>query len=118
MQDHTENNNHFAKLMQKSMLDMPFTDFDEMVMQRITLEITKQKTLAKDRKLSFLFFILGSCFGLIINTILQRSNFIFLNIPAKTLSLFFQTVFVAFFLFQLEKNLPLIKDWKKSRQKA
>lgn len=113
MQDHTENNNHFAKLMQKSMLDMPFSDFDEMVMQRITLEVTKQKTLAKDRKLSFLFFILGSCFGLIINTIIHKSNLIFFNISTETFSLIFQTIFVAFFLWQMEKNLPLLKNWTK-----
>jgi hypothetical protein len=117
MQDRDYNDRHLSQLMQKSRLEMPFSDFEETVMLRIQKETVQEQIVSRDRKLSFIFFISGTCLGLILNFILQQVHSTFLNIPSDTILLVFQTGFVLLFLIQLDRNLPLLKQWKKHRQR-
>lgn len=113
MQDNTKYKDYIFLLIKESTYTMPFSDFEETVMLRINIEVKKQKSPQRDRKWSCFFFISGTCFGLIINAILQKSDYSVLSISASTILLLFQITFVSLFLFQLEKYLPLFKSCKK-----
>ncbi len=102
-----------SQIMKKSQLQMPFGDFEEMVMHRIQLESNHQQILSSDRKLSFFFFILGSTLGLVVNFILERSQHIFFGVSPETILLVFQVAFVLLFLIQLENFIKLRKKFKK-----
>lgn len=104
--------------MQKTKLEMPFSDFEDTVMFRIHKEVLTEQILSRDRKLSFLFFVLGTIFGLIINFLLQRSQYTFPNISPETTLLIFQLGLVLIVLLQLDKYLRLMKKRKKQQQPA
>ncbi len=110
------NNKQLSQLMRKAKLEMPFSDFEETVMLRINRETARKPVLSRDRKLSIFFFLLGTCFGLIINSLLQRAQYTFLDMPPATTILLFQVVFVLLFLVQLERNLHLMERWKNQRK--
>ncbi len=114
MQDNVNNDRLLSELMQKSQLEMPFTDFEEMVMHRINSEVKQKDLLLRYRKLSFLFFVLGTGFGLAINFILQKSQLTFPGIPPQTTLLIFQSIFVLFFLTQLDNSFKLFRNMKQS----
>lgn len=112
----THQNHHqpdLSALMQKSLVKMPFSDFEESVMHQIEIEVKKQASLLKDRNRSFFFFIAGSAIGIGISFILQQSEYFFLGMSPQTFLLSFQTIFVLFFLIQLEK---FIHQFRRSRQ--
>lgn len=109
-QNHTD---PLSQLMQNAKLQIPFSDFEETVMHRIQEEKKRAQAGMGDRKISFVFFVLGSLFGLVINFLLQRIPVSFFNLPVDTIALVFQSGFVILFLIYLEKNLPLIRQWKK-----
>lgn len=112
----THKNHHqpdLPALMQKSLVKIPFSDFEETVMHQIRIEVKKQASLLRDRKRSFFFFIAGSTIGIGISFILQKSEYFFLGISPQTLLLSFQTIFVLFFLIQLEK---FIHQFRRSKQ--
>ena len=112
MQDNINNDRLLSQLMQKSKLEMPFGDFEETVMQRIHSEAKQYDLLLHDRKLSFLFFVLGTGFGLVINFILQRSQLTFPGISPQTSLLAFQLLFVLLFLTQLDNSVKLFRSIK------
>ena len=113
MQENQNNDPLISALLQKSLLEIPFSDFEETVMLRIQHETLFEKRILRDRKLSFLFFIAGTCLGLILNTILQRSKFTLPNIAHETTLLFFQTSFVLLVVLQLDRSFSLLKQWRK-----
>jgi len=115
MQNNMNNERIISQLMQKSQLEMPFSDFEESVMLRIEKLSAEEKTVSRDRKLSAVFFILGTFFGIILNFILQNAQYRFLNISSGTILLIFQTGFVLVFLIQLDRNFSLIKRWIKKQ---
>ncbi len=116
MQDINNNDRLLSQLMQKSRLEMPFSDFEETVMLRIQKESSLEKLVMRDRKLSFFFFIAGTCLGLILNTILQKSRYTLLNIPSDTTLLIFQAGFVLLFIVQFDRNFPFLKQWKNQKR--
>lgn len=117
MDDMNVNKDPLKEMMKKSILKMPFSDFEATVMHRIRNEKSQKSTLSRDLKLSFLFFILGTAAGLTVYSILQNTAYPFLGIPSDTSLLIFLTGFVLLFLFQLEKNLHLIRLWRKQQRR-
>ncbi len=115
MQENSSNR-LLSELMQQSKLEMPFSDFEETTMHRIEQTMVQEVTVSRDRKLSFVFFVLGTCLGLVLNTILQRSEYSFLTLSTGTIVLVFQTGFILLFLIQLDKHSTLIKQWLRRRQ--
>jgi len=51
-------------LLRESKLEMPFPDFEERLMDTIKSAHVKKKSVLKDIHLSWLFFSIGSIFGL------------------------------------------------------
>jgi drug/metabolite transporter (DMT)-like permease len=111
-------NDPLSRIMKSSRLEMPFSDFEESVMHRIKQEAMQQQPVSHDRKLSWVFFILGTVFGLIINSLLQNGHYSVPDISSASALLFFQVLFVLVFIIQLEKNLQLAKRWKTKQQRS
>lgn len=84
---------------------MPYSDFDDNVMRRIELESRFQKSISKSTRLSVLFFLLGTGFGLMINIFLSRSGTEFFGAYSNKIILFFQAGYILLVVTQLEKIL-------------
>ena len=102
------NDKRLSKIMKKSMLRMPFTDFEDKVMLGIHKQTRQKKTVVKDTRLSCLFFLLGTGFGLSINYLLSHASQSLMGFSPEQILLFFQVSYVFLFLTQLEKIFTLI----------
>lgn len=102
MIDFKSNNNDFSNLMKRSKLDLPFNDFEEIVIHRINRELLRKEVFTVDRKLSFFFFLLSTVIGLMVNSLLYQSQYTFLGISAENTAIVFQAIFVLLFFVQLE----------------
>lgn len=116
MTDIDSHNDGLSHIMKKATLKIPFSDFEEIIMHRISKEIIYKNLLSRDRIISFIFFILGTGFGMIINLILQKTRYGFLSLTPEITLLIFQAGFVLIFLIQLENNLHFIERWKNKLQ--
>jgi hypothetical protein len=114
MQDNTPTDQILKGLIQKSQLEMPFSDFEENLMQRILKETNYKTALSRDKKLSFFFFIIGTLLGLVINFFFQKETFSFLGVSPETGMLLFQVIFVLLFLTQLDGFLKLAGKLKRT----
>ncbi|MBK3519815.1 hypothetical protein [Carboxylicivirga marina] len=54
-------------LLQESRLEMPFSDFENKMMTRVKTELHGKRVISKNLKLSWLFFLFGSIFGLVLS---------------------------------------------------
>ncbi len=88
LMDITKNNSEdkLKKLISKSKLEIPFSDFEERVMQSIKKEVDNQKVINRNIRLSWLFFTLGTAFGLLLSVILSPVSTI-LGFPVSKLIL-------------------------------
>ena len=107
-----EEETYFKEIMSNGKLEMPFTDFEDNVMMHIE-KTTDKPVLAKEIRLSWIFFVLGSVFGIIISYILPRMKGPILGTDPQKLAVFFQIGFVVLLFTQLETLLKI----KNGRQK-
>jgi len=98
-----------TELLRNNKLEMPFSDFDDKVMHRIQGEIHDKATISRDIKLSFFFFVLGTLFGLFINSYLLRVQGTFWSMPKETIVLFFQALFLFIFFLQIEHFVKVFR---------
>lgn len=117
MKDQLKKEVLLSQLMQKSGLEMPFADFEDTLMKRIEKISIESSPVSHDQKWSFIFFILGTCLGLLLNSLLEFSQLRSSIVFADTIVLVFQAIFVLLFLSQFEKHLSFIKQWMK-RERA
>jgi hypothetical protein len=96
--------------MQKSRLEMPYSDFEENVMRRIAFESDYKKSISKNNRLSVLFFLLGTGFGLIINLFLSQSGTALFGISSDKILLFFQAGYILLLAIQLEKIISTYRE--------
>lgn len=104
----------FSDLMQKGKLEMPFTDFEDNTMRQICAELKYKRAIKRNFKISFIFFILGTGFGLIVNSILSNADAFILGIASDTFLLVFQLIFVLAVLTQSENIYKLFVKLKDS----
>ena len=108
--------NFFKEIMSKSKLELPFSDFEDNVMIQIEENILHQPAFSKDIKLSWIFFITGSVFGIAISLILPLIHESILGIQPSTLAIGFQIVFTILLFTQMDVLLKLIKKTYSKRQ--
>ncbi len=101
-----------SEIMKKSMLRMPFSDFEEKVMFAINKQARYKQIVLKDTKLSCFFFLLGTGFGVGVNYYLSHANQNLMGLSSAQILLFYQVSFVLFFLMQLDKIFKLIHNLK------
>src|SRR5680860_732449 len=58
--------NDFRKIMQHSKLEIQFPDFEETVMEKIHAKETSRRSVRKNLKISWIFFFIGTFFGLFV----------------------------------------------------
>lgn len=97
------------ELMGKSGHKMPFADFEDKLMDQIHREAKHSQSFLKDVKLSWFFFIVGSCFGLVLSVIAGQMNEPIFGFPAQRIVLLVQVVFVILLLSQFDKLIELTR---------
>jgi hypothetical protein len=101
--------NYFREMLSVSKLELPFPDFEDNVMMQIKKENLYQKSVSKDIKLSWFFFIAGSVFGIVISLILPHLQTSIFGIAPEKLAISFQIVFTLLLFTQLETLIKFIR---------
>ena len=109
--DHKEK--FVQELMAKSERKMPFNDFEDRLMQQIHKEANTSRSFLKDIKLSWLFFIVGTIFGFVLNILVAEMNTTIFGMPSQRLLLIVQVLFVMLLLSQFDKLIGLTKNTKR-----
>jgi hypothetical protein len=92
-----------AKIMKNSLVEMPFSDFDDQVMLRIQQETVATSQSRRDRKRSSIFFALGCAAGMILSFLL--SVYQWEGVQNGMFKLFAQVVFatiLVYFVYQIK----------------
>jgi len=97
------------ELMGKSGREMPFADFENKLMEQIRKEADNSRSFLKDVKLSWFFFIVGTCFGLFLSVIAGHINETILGFPAQRIILLVQIMFVILLLSQFDRLIELTR---------
>ncbi len=100
------------RLIGESKLEMPFSDFEARLMSRINNEVSSEKVITKNIRLSWLFFSLGTLFGILLTIILNPSNIIF-GVPVSKLTIPLYVIGVTIFFLMFEQLLKLTLNHKK-----
>jgi hypothetical protein len=107
----------FREIMSKSKLDVPFTDFDDNVMELIEKKLAKKTSISRDIKLSWVFFILGSIFGIIVTIILPKVRQTVFGITSDRLILPFLIIFSFLLLTQIDNLIDFYSKHYKSTKR-
>ena len=97
------------ELMSKSSAEMPFSDFEDKLMGKIYQETERSRSFLKNIKLSWLFFIIGTFFGLFLSIIAGQLSKIILGFPSQRILLVIQIIFAILLLTQFSNLFELTK---------
>ena len=98
----TTDENFFKEIMSKSRLDLPFSDFEDNVMMQIETKVLHQNKWSKELRLSWIFFIVGSVFGIILSIFIAQLHEPIFGIQPVNLTLFFAIVFASVLFTQID----------------
>ena len=90
-------------LMKYSLVEMPFPDFEDRLMDKIQQEKQDQQTVSGNIRVAWLFFFLGLFFGLLITNMTTDLDHLFHGIPAKEIALSLEIGISIILLFQFER---------------
>ena len=113
MKNFKEEDQAFYQLMQKSKVDMPFSDFEDKMMRKIHQEVQYRQSIFQDIKISTLFFMMGTVFGIMTTILLPKLDRDFFGIASDDLLLPFQIIFIILFLTHLESLIKLLRSQTK-----
>jgi len=99
----------FKEIVSKSKLEMPFPDFEDNVMKQIEAKRTSKSPITKDIKLSWIFFVIGSIFGIAISYLLPHMDQSLFGIKIETVTLIFQICFALLLFGQLDNLILFTK---------
>lgn len=102
----------FSGIMTKGKLTMPFSDFEDDTMKRIETETKYKGSISRSFRISFIFFVLGTGFGLVVNNLLANADSLVLGISSGTILLVFQLIFVFAVVMQSENIYKLFVKLK------
>ena len=109
MKEAINTDDYFRNILSKSKLELPFPDFEDQVMYQIEKKNALEPPSAKDIKLSCIFFILGTAFGLFISLILPKIQESIFGIDLTKLAVPFQIGFVILVFLQIDQLMKLVK---------
>jgi hypothetical protein len=107
MKDNNIDDQFLQEIMSKSKLQVPFSDFEENVMRQI--ETRRIKSASRDVKLSWIFFVMGTVFGILISLLLTNSHYTFTGFDLDKLRLPFQILFILLFVTQINNLIDFYK---------
>lgn len=99
----------FKEIMSNSKLNIPSRNFDDDVMRLIEKRLSKKVSITRDIKLSWIFFILGSTFGIIATIVLSKLKESFWGIPLDKLVILFLIIFSFLVTTQLDSLIDFYK---------
>lgn len=91
---------------------MPFTDFEDKVMRQVHQEAKHRASVFKDLKISFVFFILGTVFGVVFTLLLPKLDWTFYKISTQDLVLPIFFILTIIFIICFENFVRLLKEYK------
>ncbi|HKJ42317.1 MAG TPA: hypothetical protein VKA27_09480 [Sunxiuqinia sp.] len=103
MNDNQQEEQLLKDLMKHSVVEMPFADFEDRLMDKIYSEKQHKQTVSKNIGVAWIFFFLGLFFGLLITNMTANLNDLFKGIPAKEIALFLQIGIAVVLLFQFDR---------------
>ena len=84
----------FKKIMQQSKLEIKFPDFEDNVMQQIRAKEASRRSVWRNLKISWVFFFIGTFFGVFITQFLADIRVPFLGENSKLILLFGEIIIV------------------------
>lgn len=108
----TDSEMTFRRMMSTSKLEVPFPEFDDRVMGLIKKKLSRKLSINRDIKLSWLFFILGSAFGITVTVLLLRFKQPVFGMEIDKLTLPFLIIFSFLLLSQLDSLIGFYKRRK------
>lgn len=98
----TTDENFFKEIMSKSRLDLPFSDFEDNVMMQIETKVLHQNKWSKELRLSWIFFIVSSVFGIILSIFIAQLREPIFGVQPVNLTLFFSIAFASVLFTQID----------------
>jgi len=111
MKEEISEETFFKDVMSKSKLTFPFSGLDDDVMRIVELNHKKRTIIQRDIRLSWIFFLFGSFFGIAISILLPKFQEPVFGLSLDKLSIPFQILFTFLFITQLNN---LIEFYKKT----
>jgi len=106
------NDQLLGSLIKKNLVEAPSTDFDDNLMRCIEKEAAKGTSQTKNMKISMLFFVLGTGFGLLVSHLLPMLGETVAGMNTRTIVLGFQVVYIILILTQLENIINFFSRMK------
>ena len=100
------------ELMSKSKLTFPFPDFEDNVIRIVESNQKKRNIIQRDLRLSWIFFLLGSLFGITISILLPKFQEPVLGLSVDKFTLPFQIIFIFLFITQLNNLIDYYSKTK------
>ena len=102
------------QLLKDSRLEMPFEDFEERVMSRLKKDAQSEKSIDRNIRLSWLFFVSGTAFGLLLSAIISPVTSI-LGFPVSKLMIPLYIAGATLLLLFFEQLVNITIERKKHR---
>ena len=109
----TDSEQTFREIMSQSRLEVPFPDFEDKIMGLIEKKLSKKESISRDIKLSWVFFILGATFGIIITILIPKIQQPVFGINLDKLTMPFLIIFSFLLLSQIDSLIDFYKGQKK-----
>ncbi|NQU52154.1 MAG: hypothetical protein HQ522_06400 [Bacteroidetes bacterium] len=97
--------NNFRNMMQHSKLEIQFPDFEETVMEKIQAKEASRRSVWKNLKISWIFFFIGTFFGLFVTQFLAYIRVPFLGENSKLILLVGEILIVLVIASQFDSLL-------------
>lgn len=112
MKEEKSEETFFNELMSKSKLTYPFPDFEDDVMLIVESSQKKRNIIQRDLRLSWIFFLLGSFFGITISILLTKFQESVFGLSVAKFTLPFQILFIFLFITQLNNLIDYYSKTK------
>ncbi len=103
-------------LLKDSKVEMPFADFESKLMNRLSSERKGQQSVVKSIRLSWVFFTLGSLFGIFLNILIPQLSIKLGDIELQHIKYPLFAVTLMVILWQLDEMIKLTSRLKKLRR--
>lgn len=115
MKEEKSEETFFNEVMSKSRLTFPFPDLEDNIMRIVQLNQKKKKAIHRDIRISWMFFLFGSFFGVTISILLPGFQEPIFGMSLDKFAIPFQILFTFLFITQLNNLLDFYNKTKKTK---
>ncbi|MBS2211518.1 hypothetical protein KEM09_08905 [Carboxylicivirga mesophila] len=110
------NDRKLKSLLKDSRVEMPFSDFETKLMTRVKSELHGRRSVVKSIRLSWLFFVLGAFFGLVLNILLPWMPFELAGISLHFIKYPILLITLVVIIWQLDEMIRLTLRHKRQKR--